>query len=338
MGTSTSWLAALGAALTAGACGLDPQEEGGARLRDGAPSDNPTVVALMNIYEVQQTSGTPLRVSRALGTGVLLCPNVVLTVQHVADFGVMSVTNREVALSTLSGMTTDRATGERKPVTIRLPIAEDAKQVGEPVRRTLAIVNDSRFGELRDGLALLHVEPPFPADLPYPTISTVTDWAAGEIGEVHGYGPSLVDESDTGRRRKSDLPFLGSLTRGPNPATTLLTFDDPHSVEGDSGGPILGPRERAGVLSLAGLDVGVFPGRPVSASFDLAANAEWIRTERDRLCAPAAPPSTGPAVVGWVDDPEPVAEAIELSGDFHAEVGPDDIVCLCDDFDCASCW
>ncbi len=198
---------------------------------------------------------------------------------------------------------------------------------------------------MSDGLAVMRIEPPFPADLPYPAISTVTDWAAGEVGEVHGYGPSVIDDSDTGRRRKADLPFLGLLARGAQPETGLLTFRDTHSAEGDSGGPIFGPRGRGDGRALAGLDVGVFPGRPVSVSFHLAANADWIRTERDRIC-PArtawAAPDEEPAVVAWADEPaledgELEAEAIVLSGDLEPDVGPNDVVCVCDGGDCTSC-
>ena len=326
----------------ASACGPDLGEAGRAGLRDALPSDLPTSVAVMSVIDVPQNSGTPLRVSAALGSGVLLCPNAVLTVQHVASFGSISVTNREVALASLPGMATDRATGERRPVTLHLPAAEDARQVGGAVTRTLVLAQDARFGTVADGLALLRVEPAFPADLPYPAVSTVTDWAAGEVGQVHGYGPSLTDDSDTGHRRKADLSFLGAMVRGPQAMTRLLTFQDPHSVEGDSGGPIFGPVGRAGPRSLAGLDVGLFPGRPVSVAFDLAANAEWIRTERDRICPPraacAAPDEEPAAMLARADDGGALPEAeIALSGDLAAELGPDDVVCVCEDDECTAC-
>ncbi len=147
-------LPVLGLAVVS-ACGLDPSEAGRSRLRDAVASDLATSVALMQIVEVPQTNGTPLRVSRALGSGVLLCPNAVLTVQHVTSFGPMTITNREVALSSLPGTATDGDTGERRSVTLRLPTAEAARQVGEPVKRPLVLAQDARLGTVPDGLAEL---------------------------------------------------------------------------------------------------------------------------------------------------------------------------------------
>lgn len=298
---------------------------------DGVASSDGTTVFLYSYQDVPAPGGGSVRLATTtVGSGVLICPNVVLTVAHVALDGNFAVSRQPQPIERwVDTVATDRATGQSWTTRYPVVIAEDARVVGAPQVREVHVRYRVGGSENRidDGLAMVVLDRSFPPDLPYPRLSGRV-WEPGQIAALHGYGLAKTLE-DAGTRRTAQLRLLSYLGLDLKHDGQLMLFDSPLLArEGDSGGPLFGPqpdRELSGILQGA--------SAVEASAIPVAYLVDWVQQQRDALCVTRA--DAAPAVPELAAPLDEASGDLLMAGDTLPPVNDATDLCICDP-DCAT--
>jgi hypothetical protein len=326
----------------------------GGILGEAVPSTEPSVVALYHVTSRPVARGGSLEVIDALGTGVLVCPSVVLTVMHNLGKGPLYVSN----LSTIEEPRLVVAGQPPAPKRVYVPTVDPgARQLGYPIVLPIYEMLEHRPDGTEklttDGLAMFRIDLPFAPGLPYPVLTRAPQLRRGTPMAIHGYGlNALSPELGAGTRRMGvtsvdglrafPINFRSGVFRALGGARGLLQASGSALVTlGDSGGPWFettsnGRPELTAITTFRALRDATSTEGGQSFGVALALHRPWFTGVRDALCAMR--PVEQAALEPWIEPAPDQPPAGEITAADYEDPGPDEVIdCVCEYDDCSMC-